>query len=158
MFWPASPFPRRGGRETGARMKLQKAVVQETRRIAVGTAVLCAAMLIVFLLLGKMTGLVALGALIGYAVAVGNFFVMAVDVQRVTENFDPNDEAEVKRAKAKMRMSYNRRMLVMVVALGASIWFLKVDWIAAMLPQLFPRFVIQTWQLIKNRKTKGSES
>ena len=139
-------------------MKPQKAVVQETRRIAIGTAVLCAAMLVVFLLLGKMTWPVALGALIGYAVAVGNFFAMAMDVQRVTENFDPNDEADLKRAKAKMRMSYNRRMLVMVLALGASIWFLKVNWIAVMLPQLFPRFVIQAWQLIQNRKAKGSES
>ena len=139
-------------------MKPQKAVVQESRRIAIGVAILCAAMLVVFLLLGKMTWLVALGALIGYAVAVGNFFFMAMDVQRVTENFDPNDEADLKRAKAKMRASYNRRMLALVVILGASIWFLKADWIAALLPQLFPRFVIQAWQLIKNRKAKGSES
>ena len=53
-------------------MKPQKAVIQETRRIAIGTAILCALMLIVFLAIGQMTWLVALGALIGYAVAVGN--------------------------------------------------------------------------------------
>ena len=139
-------------------MKPQKAVIQETRRIAIGTAILCALMLIVFLAIGQMTWLVALGALIGYAVAVGNFFFMAMDVQRVTQDYDPEDENAVKQAKAKMRHSYNRRMLVMVLALGASIYFLRVNWIAALLPQLFPRFVIQAWQLIQNRKTKGSES
>ena len=96
-------------------MKPQKAVIQETRRIAVGTAILCAAMLLVFLVIGKMTGLVALGALIGYALAVGNFFVMVMDVQRLTEGIDPSAENAVKTAKAKMRLSYNRRMLAMVV-------------------------------------------
>lgn len=138
-------------------MKPQKAVIQETRRIAVGTAILCAAMLLVFLVLGKMTGLVALGALIGYVLAVGNFFVMAMDVQRLTEGIDPSAENAVKTAKAKMRLSYNRRMLAMVVLLGLAIYFLNVNWIAAVMPLIFPPTVIKAWQLIQNRKTKGSE-
>lgn len=138
-------------------MKPQKAVIQETRRIAIGTAILCAAMLLVFLVIGKMTGLVALGALIGYALAVGNFFVMAMDVQRLTEGIDPSAENAVKTAKAKMRLSYNRRMLAMVVLLGLAIYFLNVNWIAAVMPLIFPPTVIKAWQLIQNRKTKGSE-
>ena len=138
-------------------MKPQKAVIQETRRIAVGTAILCAAMLLVFLVIGKMTGLVALGALIGYALAVGNFFVMAMDVQRLTEGIDPSAENAVKTAKAKMRLSYNRRMLAMVLLLGLAIYFLNVNWIAAVMPLIFPPTVIKAWQLIQNRKTKGSE-
>ena len=138
-------------------MKPQKAVIQETRRIAIGTAILCAAMLLVFLVIGKMTGLVALGALIGYVLAVGNFFVMAMDVQRLTEGIDPSAENAVKTAKAKMRLSYNRRMLAMVVLLGLAIYFLNVNWIAAVMPLIFPPTVIKAWQLIQNRKTKGSE-
>ena len=138
-------------------MKPQKAVVQETRRIAVGTAILCAAMLLVFLVIGRMTWLVALGALIGYALAVGNFFIMAMDVQRLTDTLDPNDESAVKTAKAKMRLSYNRRMIAMVLILGAAIYFLNVNWIAAAMPLIFPPTVIKAWQLIQNRKTKGSE-
>ena len=138
-------------------MKPQKAVIQETRRIAVGTAILCAAMLLVFLVIGKMTGLVALGVLIGYALAVCNFFVMAMDVQRLTEGIDPSAENAVKTAKAKMRLSYNRRMLAMVVLLGLAIYFLNVNWIAAVMPLIFPPTVIKAWQLIQNRKTKGSE-
>jgi len=139
-------------------MKPQKAVVQETRRIAVGTAILCAVMLLVFLVIGRMTWPVALGALIGYGLAVGNFFVMAMDVQRLMENIDPNEESAVKTAKAKMRLSYNRRMIVMILLLAAAILWLKVRWITAMLPLAFPRVVIKAWQLVQNRKTKGSEA
>ena len=138
-------------------MKPQKAVVQETRRIAIGTAILVALMLRAFLAAGKMNGLVLLGALIGYALAVGNFFVMAMDVQRLTDSIDAADESAVKTAKAKMRLSYNRRMLAMVLLLGASIYFLNVNWIAAAAPLVFPPIVIKAWQFIKNRKSKGSE-
>ena len=137
--------------------KPQKAVIQETRRIAVGTAILCAALLLVFLAIGKMSGLVALGALIGYALAVGNFFIMAMDVQRLTDSLDPNDENAARTAKAKMRLSYNRRMLAMVLILGAAIYFLNVNWITAAMPLVFPSVVIKAWQLIQNRKSKGSE-
>ena len=138
-------------------MKPQKAVVQETRRIAIGTAILTAVMLAVFLAVGKMSGLVLLGALIGYVLAVGNFFIMAMDVQRLTDALDPNDEGAVKTAKAKMRLSYNRRMLAMVLLLGASIYFLNVNWIAAAAPLVFPSIVIKGWQIIMNRKSEGSE-
>ena len=138
-------------------MKPQEAVIRETRRVAIGTAILSAVMLLVFFAVGKMTGLVALGALIGYALAVGNFFIMAMDVQRLTDALDPNDESAAKTAKAKMRLSYNRRMLAMVLLLGLSIYFLNVNWIAAVLPLVFPSTVIKARQLIENRKSKGSE-
>ncbi len=138
-------------------MKPQKAVVQETRRIAVGTAILCAAMLAVFLVLGRMSWQVALGALIGYALAVGNFFVMAMDVQRLMDGVDPGEDGAVKKAKAKMRLSYNRRMLAIVLLLAAAILWLGVNWITAVAPLVFPSLVIKARQLFQNRKSKGSE-
>ncbi len=138
-------------------MKPQKAVVQETRRIAAGTAILCAVMLAVFLVLGRMGWPVALGALIGYALAVGNFFLMAMGVQRVVDGVAPDDPSAVKAAKAKMRASYNVRMIAMVLILGAAIGWLGVNWISAIMPVLFPPLVIKARQLIENRKTKGSE-
>ena len=138
-------------------MKTRSAAVQETRRIAIGTAIMCAVTLLVFLVIGRMTWQVALGALIGYAAAVGNFFVMAMDVQRLMDNIDPNAEDAVKQAKSKMRRSYNLRMLVMVLALAAAILLLKVSWITALLPLTFPSIIIKVWQIVKNKKTKGSE-
>ena len=138
-------------------MKPQSAAFQETRHIAIGTALLCAAMLLVFLVIGRMTWQVALGALIGYILAVGNFFVMALDVQRLMDGIDPGEDGAVKRAKAKMRLSYNRRMLALVLLLAAAILWLGVNWITAVAPLLFPPLIIKARQLIQNRKTKGSE-
>ena len=139
-------------------MKPQKAVVQESRRIALGGAILCAVMLLVFLVIGRMTWHVALGALVGWALATGNFFLMAMDVQRLMDSVDPNEEDAAKRAKVKMRFSYNRRMIVLVLLLAAAILWLDVSWITAVLPLLFPSVVIKAWQFWQNRKTKGSES
>ena len=138
-------------------MKPENAAFQETRRIAIGTAILCAAMLIVFLVIGQMNWQTALGGLIGWALAVGNFFVMALDVQRLMDAIDPQDEGAVKRAKAKMRLSYNRRMIALVLLLAGAIMGLGVNWIAAILPLLFPPLIIKARQLFQNRKAKGSE-
>ena len=138
-------------------MKPQKAVVQETRHIAVGETILCAVMLLVFLAVGKLTWQVALGALIGWLLATGNFFFMAMGIQRLMDSVDPNEEDAAKRAKLKMRFSYNRRMLVMVLLLAASILWLKVNWIAAVVPLIFPSLIIKAMQFWQNRKSKGSE-
>ena len=138
-------------------MKPQSAAIRETRPIALGAAMLCGAMLIVFLVIGQMTWRVALGALIGYGLAVGNFFVMAKDVERLMDGIDPNEDGAVKRAKAKMRLSYNRRMLALVLLLAAAILGLGVNWITAVAPLLFPPTIIKLRQLIQNRKTKGGE-
>ena len=138
-------------------MKLSESVVTESRHIAVGVGILCAAMLAVFLILGKMTWDVALGAVIGYALAVGNFFLMAVDVQRTLDSVSPNEEGAAKLARAKMRFSYNRRMAVILVALIVSIFVIKVSWISVMVPLICPRIVIKATQFIKRRKVKGSE-
>ena len=50
-------------------IKVQPAVRKETLRIAAGTAVLTAVMLVVFALLGKFDLSVLLGAILGYAAA-----------------------------------------------------------------------------------------
>ena len=115
------------------------------------------ALLAVFLVLGRMSWQVALGALIGYALAVGNFFVMAMDVQRLMDGVDPGEDGAVKKAKAKMRLSYNRRMLAIVLLLAAAILWLGVNWIAAVAPLVCPSLVIKARQLFQNRKSKGSE-
>ena len=63
-------------------MKVQPAVRQETARIAAGTAVLTVIMVAVFLILGRFDWTVITGALLGYLAAVGNFFLMALTVQK----------------------------------------------------------------------------
>ena len=89
-------------------MKPQQAVVQETKHIALGTAVLCAIMLLIFLVLGKFHWTVLTGALLGFTVAVGNFFVLGLSVQKAAAKPD--------KAKQIMQLSYSMRMLVMALA------------------------------------------
>lgn len=144
-------------------MKVQPAVKAETQRIAVGTAVLTVLMIAVFLVIGKFDYTVLLGALLGFIAAVGNFFLMALTVQKVTESMptlppreekeedqDENaDEApeaplsdEARQAGKKMQLSYVLRLLALggVAALAISVPCFH-PW-ATLIPMLFPRVVI----------------
>ena len=140
----------------GCFIKPQEPVIKETVHIFLGTLILCALMLIVFLPVGRFSWFAVLGALVGLIVAVGNFFLMAMDVQKVTTDLDPEDKDAMKQAKMKMKLSYYRRLVLMAVILVAAIKLLHADWIAAFLPLFFPRITIMVMGLIKKFSSKGS--
>ena len=144
-------------KEGGVVIKPQDAVIKETIHIAIGTAVMSAIMVAVFLLVGRFSLAVVWGALTGLVTAVGNFFLMAMNVQSVTTDLDPKDSDAMKQAKLKMRASYSKRMFFMAVILVASIKLIGSNWIAAMLPLFFPRATIKVMQVIAKLKPKGSE-
>ena len=145
-------------RKGGIVIKPQDAVIKETIHIAIGTAVMSAIMVVVFVLVGQFSLSVVWGTLTGLITAVGNFFAMAMNVQSVTTDLDPNDSDAMKQAKLKMRASYSKRMLFMAAILVASIKLIGSNWIAAMLPLFFPRVTILVMQIIaKLKPTKGSE-
>ena len=144
-------------------MKVQPAVKAETKRIAVGTVILTVLMIVVFLVIGRFDGTVLLGALLGCTAAVGNFFLMALTVQKVTEsmpvlpsreNSEETDESdpdeapeaplsdEARQAGKKMQLSYVLRLLALggVAALAISVPVFH-PW-ATLIPMLFPRVVI----------------
>ena len=144
-------------------MKVQPAVMAETKKIAYGVGVLTLLMIAVFLILRKFDYTVALGALLGSAAAIGNFFLMALTVQKVTEEMpqlpeqeeqetdgdvpeeekkEPPLSREAAQAGKRMQLSYTLRMLgmaaVAVLAISAPVFN---PW-AALIPMLFPRLVI----------------
>ena len=142
-------------------MKVQPAVRQETARIAAGTAVLTVIMVAVFLILGRFDWTVITGALLGYLAAVGNFFLMALTVQKAADEMKPTgapdpietdgDEAEekdvplsedAKRGKQRIQLSYTLRMfgLAAIAILGVTLPCFHS--VAVLLPMLFPRIVI----------------
>ncbi len=156
-------------------MKVQPAVWQETRKIAIGTCILTVLMVAVFLILRRFDWTVITGALLGYAAAVGNFFLMALTVQKAADDMKPipqpetdaaesGDETEedqedaplsedAKRGKRRIQLSYTLRMLglAVIAILGVTLpWFQSV---AVLLPMLFPRLVIAIEGLLTNRKT-----
>lgn len=152
-------------------MTVQPAVIQETKRIAGGTLILTAAMLIVFVLLGRMDYTVVLGALLGAAYAVGNFFLLALSVQMAAEKMNGSHPAplpepeegeepteaplspEAQEARKKMQLSYTGRMLLLIVVAIVAIKAPCFNAIAALIPMLFPRIIIFINGIImKNQK------
>lgn len=112
--------------------KVDAVVMKETKFIAL--IVLLGSMLMqaVFLIIGKWDYTVLLGNLLGAALAVGNFFLMGLTVQKCLE-LEPDE------AKKRMKFSQQMRYLMMIVVcvIGAAVPFCNT--IAVLVPQFFPR-------------------
>ncbi len=159
-------------------MKIDPAVRKQTARVAAGTGILTVLMIAVFLILGKFDYTVLLGALLGWATAVGNFFLMALTVQHLTDSMPalPKEEeapedadadadekekenakkplsTEARQAGRKMEISFVLRLLMIgAVALVALKTPVFNPW-AALIPLLFPNIVIA---LLRNSIGKGA--
>lgn len=124
-----------------AHEKPQAAVVRETRRIAVGTAILLVAMLVVYAAMGRFGISALLGGLIGAAYAVFNFFMLGMSVQKAA------NETDQEMARMRMRASYQFRMLGMVVLVIVAFVIPFLDGLACLIPMVFPRLTILALQL-----------
>lgn len=112
--------------------KVDAVVMKETRFIAVIVLLGSLLMQAVFLIIGKWDYTVLLGNLLGAALAVGNFFLMGLTVQKCMD-LQPDE------AKKKMKLSQQGRLLMMLVVcmIGAALpWF---HTIALLVPQFLPR-------------------
>lgn len=117
-------------------MKIQKAIWQETRNIALGVVALSAVMQAVFFLIGKWDMTVLWGNLLGGVYAVLNFFILGLTVQKVAA------DADEKRGKNLMQFSYSTRMFFTMVVVFLGISVPLFHWVAVFAPQLFPRITI----------------
>ena len=138
-------------------MEAGKAVKREVCRVAVGSLILTAAMLGVFALIGRTEISVLLGGLYGCAVAVGNFFFLGVTVRRIADTENADDPEQIAYAKLKMRSSYIARTVVTGGLLIVGLAVLKLNWIACLVPLIFPRITRLAAQLFEKRRVKGSE-
>lgn len=122
-------------------MKLQSASRQEIKRIAIGTAVggvlLVAAMFVLSVAgIGTFDYHVITGVIGGCVVAVVNFTLMCITIQRAV------NIGEQKAMKAFIQGSYNGRLLLQagwIVAAYLMPWF---NVFAAAIPLLFPNLMI----------------
>ncbi|MBQ8088669.1 MAG: ATP synthase subunit I [Clostridia bacterium] len=138
-------------------MKLQPAVVRETKRIAAGTSLMLAVMLLVYLTLGRLNTSVVLGGLYGGCIAVLNFLALGVTVQNSVSGIQGEDEAQAKKAKNLMQFSYSVRMLLLLALAALGIAVFKFDGLATLLPLLFPRITIAIIS-VTNHFTKRKET
>ena len=122
-------------------MKLQSASKKEIRRIAGGILV-CDVLMIAGLLLLSFVGVgtfsyrVFIGALGGSLIAILNFTILCITVQKATEIDDK------KRMKAFVQGSYNGRLLLQAVWVVICFAVSHIHLIAGAIPLLFPHAII----------------
>ena len=129
---------------------IQPAIKQETKKVAISTAIGVTGMLIVFLILHMMMPqkipfdyTVVLGGICGGMVAVLNFFLMGLTVQKVTE------ETSEERARTIMKSSYSKRMLMQMVWGIVAITAPCFQFVAGLIPLLFPSIGIKIMGIMK---------
>lgn len=162
-------------------MKVQSSVKKATISVACGSAILTAVMIVVFALLRALDYTVLLGAALGYAAAVLNFFLMSLGVQKAAESIhgtprsaapvkeeredDSHDDdepvgaslteeqqTEVKQAKRSMQLSYNARLMMQLVVLAVAAVAPVFNLIATAVPLLFPGPVVNVIGLLNKNK------
>ena len=128
-------------------MKLQAASKKELRRIAAGT-VLGTLLLILVLYLLSLVGVgsfepsrIFLGAGIGCLVAVFNFYLLCLTVQKAV------DIQDQKQMKMKFQVSYNFRMLFQAGWVVIALLVPGIHVVAGAGPLLFPHAVILYLQM-----------
>lgn len=117
----------------------RKIVWNQTARIAIGEAVCLALMYGVYALLQRLVLPVILGGLVGTALAIGNFFFMAVIATLAADKAEAQD---VEGGQKLMKSSYPIRILVLAAVLilcARSEWF---DVLTLVLPLLFVRPIL----------------
>ena len=137
---------------------IQPAVRKETRHVAIGTGICVVLMWVVFAILHAVTPeqipfdyTVILGGLGGGIIAVLNFFLMGLTVQKVVSL---EDEGQ---ARTKMKASYSQRMLLQLLWGIAAIAAPCFQFAAGLLPLLFPNIVIKTMGILGTKKQPSSE-
>ena len=137
---------------------IQPAVRKETRHVAIGTGICVVLMWVVFAILHAVTPeqipfdyTVILGGLGGGIIAVLNFFLMGLTVQKVVSL---EDEGQ---ARNKMKASYSQRMLLQLLWGIAAISAPCFQFAAGLLPLLFPNIVIKTMGILGTKKQPSSE-
>lgn len=154
-------------------IKIQPAIKKETIRIAAGTLILSAVMVIVFVILGQFDWTVLLGALLGSFASIFNFFLLGLSVQKAAEkmngvHFPSYEEAEseledgeeiptpdspeLQQAKRTMQLSYSGRLFLLAIVGILGLTLPCFHAVATVVPFLFPRAVIFLYGLIKHKE------
>lgn len=130
--------------------KSENAAIKETLYVALFVFIISVLMEAVFLILGKWDMTVLYGNIVGYVSAVGNFFLMALTVQKAVEK-------EEKKAKSMMQISQSLRLMgiLVIIAVFASLDIVNI--ISLCLPLLFPRVAVMIRQQQLNKEAKNEE-
>lgn len=128
-------------------MKVDKTIKQESLYLLVGVIILSVIMEAVFLICGAFDYTVILGNILGGGIAVLNFFLMGITLQKSLNDDDP----QMSKNRVKMSQSFRFLMLIVVAILGGVLpWF---NLISVIVPFFFPRIILT----IRGLKIKDSQ-
>lgn len=163
-------------------MKLTPDLLKEVKKVALTVLILCAVMVVVFVLIGKFDYTVALGAVYGGIGATAYFYLLALSVLKLTSSVTPLSQEEVdeldKReseadnvtgrrkhkkpmteegaaAKKRMQMSYTGRLLFVGGIAVIGVIAPCFNTYAALIPLLFPRIAISVTNMFASKKEKS---
>ena len=131
-------------------IKVNETVRRETVYIAAVVLILSVLMEAVFLILRRWDYTVLLGNLLSAAVAVANFFLMGLTVQKAVEK-DEKDAANAMKLSQRLRLL----MIFAVLAMGVSLGCFNI--IAVLIPQFFPRIAVALRPLFNKTEDGGGE-
>ena len=126
-------------------------VKKQIMQIAAGTLILGAAELLVYLLVGQFDLQAVFGATFGCAFTILNFILLALSVQKAVDKTPTG-------AKAYMSGTYTLRLLLTAAMIIAAVRLPQTDWIAAVIPLLFPRMIIMALNLAGSKKKSKEET
>ena len=118
-------------------------VKKETGYIAAGTVLLSTLVQIVWAALYDYDSSVFIGGLWGGAVAILNFVLMGIAVQKVA------NETDQMSAKRRMQASYQFRMMLIIFTTVLAVIIPGVNWMMAAVSLFFPRLTILVMPLFR---------
>ncbi len=126
-------------------IKPQKAVTDNTKYVAVVTAILSVLMQGVFLIIKKWDYTVLTGNILGAVAAVFNFFVMALFIQVAVEK-------DQKEAKNALKLSQTVRFLFLIVIAVIGITLPVFNSVTTVVSFLFPQFAVTIYPIVFRKK------
>ncbi len=113
-------------------MKVDKVVMKETKYIVCWTLIFSLLMQAVFLIIGQWSYRVLLGNLLGASVAILNFFLLGVTVQKALQK-SPDELNKF------MKISHMYRNLMVLVVAVIGVVLPCFHTVSVLIPLLFPR-------------------
>ena len=127
-------------------MDPSKFVCRKTVGLLLGEIVCCGIMFGVYALLGRLSGKVLLGAAVGAALGVLNFFLLAMSASRAADRAVRQD---VGGGATLMRFSYVGRLAVIFIVLAALAKSGLADPLASVLPLVFSHLILTVPELFR---------
>lgn len=129
---------------------IDKTVIFETKYIACFVIILSALMQAIFLIFGKWNYTVLLGNLLSASVAVLNFFLMGITIQKSLGKED-------KQARNYIQLSQTARIFMQFLAAAIGVLLPCFNIITSLVPLFFPRIAISFRGLFFKKATSKSD-